>query len=382
MNTDWAVLTGRQVSVWRLDTLVRSSRTRADYLAEGAAGPAWIQLVVASATEAEATKAVWRTASQLSHPNLVRILERGDTELDGVEYSYAALEPPEDDLSEVLAKRTLEADETRVLAESAAKAMQYLHSRGLRHGALRPSSFLILGENLKLSLDRVGPAGPTDVAADLKQFGETLVRAVGGSSASVKQLGSPYREIAAGCLDARRNGWTADAILSVLDGKAPEIVERTGGVTQKGAADVEPGPASGGRIRSRWVFGVIALAVALVGLFAYKATTSSVPEAKPVRPVQTAEPVRETPKDYVLEGPYGVIAATYAKYADAKGRAEKLAAEGKGLEAHVYPADGKSKRYYVLVGSSKTHAGAEKIRREARQKGAPSATYISYFKTD
>ncbi len=140
------------------------------YLGDGAASatfltgkpegaqPAAIKLVLAG-PEHRDTLGHWERAARLSHPGLLRLFEMGTSESDSTAVHYLVMEYAEETLAEVLRQRPLTPAEARDLLDPVLDALQYIHSRGLVHGHLKPSNILAVSERLKLSSDWLLPAG-------------------------------------------------------------------------------------------------------------------------------------------------------------------------------------------------------------------------------
>ena len=61
----------------------------------------------------------WRLAAELSHPNLMRLFERGTWQLDNVPLLYVVMEYADEDLSQVIPERPLTVQEAREMLEPA-----------------------------------------------------------------------------------------------------------------------------------------------------------------------------------------------------------------------------------------------------------------------
>jgi len=122
----------------------------------------------------------WRLAAELSHPNLIRLFERGTWQLNKVQVLYVVMEFADENLGQVIPERPLTAEEAKEMLEPALDALAYLHSKGFVHGSLKPANFLAIDGKLKLSTDSavqigVGHAIPAD---DVWSLGTTLVEAL------------------------------------------------------------------------------------------------------------------------------------------------------------------------------------------------------------
>ena len=118
-----------------------------------------IKLSPANAADAEARIAQWATSRTLSHPHLMRLFCAGRCEMDGAELIYMVTEYANEILSEILRERPLTPGETRRMLDPVLEVLSWLHRQGLVHGHLRPSKIMVVGDRLKLSVDRLHAAG-------------------------------------------------------------------------------------------------------------------------------------------------------------------------------------------------------------------------------
>ena len=187
----------------------------------------------------------WAASAALSHPHLVRVFQSGRCELDGAGFIYVVMERADEDLSQVLLLRPLSEAETSEALASILDALAYLHAQGLAHGRLRPSNILAAGDQLKISSDRVRPAGEARggreepdaydapeaargeimPAADAWSLGVTLVESLTQSKQperALPLLPAPFGDIARHCLqpDPRRR-WTVPEIQARLSQPSP-----------------------------------------------------------------------------------------------------------------------------------------------------------------
>lgn len=118
-----------------------------------------IKLIPADAADAESLLSQWMAAESFSHPHLMRLFHAGRCRLNGHELLYAVTEYSEEFLSEILPARPLSPTEVREMLGPILDALSWLHERGLVHGGLKPSNVIVVDEQIKLSVDRVQPAG-------------------------------------------------------------------------------------------------------------------------------------------------------------------------------------------------------------------------------
>ncbi|HYM07735.1 MAG TPA: protein kinase [Terriglobales bacterium] len=118
-----------------------------------------IRVVLAESVDPEILLPRWDRAAQLSHPGLVRLVDMGSCESGGASLLYLVMEYAEENLAEVLQQRPLTPADTREVLEQVLNALDYIHSRGLVHGRVRPSNILGVADQLKISSDGLRPAG-------------------------------------------------------------------------------------------------------------------------------------------------------------------------------------------------------------------------------
>lgn len=108
---------------------------------------------------AEAELARLQSARGLSHPHLLQIFEAGRTTLDDSDIIFVVMEYADEDLSQILPERPLEAGEIREMLGPALDALSYLHGKGFVHGRLKPANLMAIGDQLKLSSDGISATG-------------------------------------------------------------------------------------------------------------------------------------------------------------------------------------------------------------------------------
>jgi TonB family protein len=118
-----------------------------------------IKLIPEDASTSDTQLARWRAAAALSYPGLLRILHSGRCVIDGASCLYVVTELADEDLGQLLPTRALTADETRGMLAAVLPTLDFLHEKGLLHGGLKPSNIHAIGDSVKLSADRILPAG-------------------------------------------------------------------------------------------------------------------------------------------------------------------------------------------------------------------------------
>ena len=102
---------------------------------------------------------LWRRASKLTHPNLLQLYQGGRCRLADMDLLYVVMEYAEEDLSQILPQRALTPAEIKDMLGPVLDALSDLHGQGLIHSRLKPSNILATSDQVKLSTDRLFPAG-------------------------------------------------------------------------------------------------------------------------------------------------------------------------------------------------------------------------------
>ncbi|HEV8040826.1 MAG TPA: TonB family protein [Bryobacteraceae bacterium] len=180
MKVFWQQCEGQVIDGFPLRQYLGGGEDQAVFLTEyGGEVPrkAAIKLTHADPESTEDQLRRWRLAAELSHPNLMRLFERGAWHLDKVPLLYVVMEYADEDLSQVIPERPLTVEEAKEVLEPALSALEYLHSSGFVHGHLKPSNFLAIDGRLKISSDGVSQigAGSLTPADDVWSLGMMLV---------------------------------------------------------------------------------------------------------------------------------------------------------------------------------------------------------------
>ena len=192
-----------------------------------------IKVMHADADSSESQLRRWRLGAELSHPNLMRLFERGSWHLDEIPLLYVVMEYADEDLSQVIPERPLTVAEAKEMLEPALGALAYLHSGGFVHGRLKPSNFMAIDGRLKISSDSVSQVGPGTLtpADDVWGLGMTLVevltqRLPASDAGETRDPVLPetippeFREIARNALRRDpRSRWTVAQIRERLNGR-------------------------------------------------------------------------------------------------------------------------------------------------------------------
>jgi TonB family protein len=192
---------------------------------------------------------LWRRASKLTHRNLLQLYQGGRCRLADMDLLYVVMEYAEENLSEILPQRALTPLEARDMLGLVLDALSNLHAQGLVHSHLKPSNILATSDQVKLSTDRLFPAGeirksafkatPYDApesanqaltaASDVWSLGviviEVLMQRVPGGAPSLpsvpESLPQPFRQIAQHALERDpRLRWSIAQIAASLNPRA------------------------------------------------------------------------------------------------------------------------------------------------------------------
>jgi TonB family protein len=101
----------------------------------------------------------WRAAAALSHPGLLRIHHFGRCAIDGSQCLYIVTDRADEDLGQLLPRRALTPEETSGMLAAVLPTLDFLHESGFVHAGIKPSNIHATGDNVKLSADRIVPAG-------------------------------------------------------------------------------------------------------------------------------------------------------------------------------------------------------------------------------
>jgi hypothetical protein len=238
MSEAWATLEGHVVNgVFPLRRYLGSSDHSGVFLTEFAGrepSEVALKLVRATPSLADSQLSRWLTASGLDHPHLLRLLDAGRCQVDGLHYLYAVMEYADQNLAQLLEHRALTEDEAREMLVPTLQALAFLHDRKFVHGQLKPSNILVVGDRLKLASDTIRPVGeardsinamsvydPPEArdgscsgAGDIWALGVALCEALtrrqpsglrdgGGSVVLPPYLSPAFRELVARCLSHR-----------------------------------------------------------------------------------------------------------------------------------------------------------------------------------
>jgi TonB family protein len=180
-------------SVFPLERCIRGDERGAVYDTnfEGRLGA--IHLVPGKPAALELQQLRWKKVEGLSHPALVTILARGDTNLGEHACAYLVTERAEDNLADVLAERPLTPAEARETLVPVLGALRYLEKKGFAPSELKPSDILAFGDQVKLSSDHLVERTGSDPGV-FRAVGSLLEQMLGPSN-----VPAPFAEIVRNC---------------------------------------------------------------------------------------------------------------------------------------------------------------------------------------
>jgi serine/threonine-protein kinase len=114
-----------------------------------------IKVVPTNRAQAELQLPRWKRASSLSHPHILRLMQWGGCQLDGLPHLYVVMEYADQTLAQLLQHRALTDDEAREMLLPILDGLAFLHGQNLVQGQLKPSNILVVGDQLKLASDTI-----------------------------------------------------------------------------------------------------------------------------------------------------------------------------------------------------------------------------------
>jgi TonB family protein len=123
-----------------------------------------IKLIPEDPEASEQQLARWKSAAALSHPGLLRILHFGRCAMDGSPCLFVVTELASENLGELLPQRALTPEEASGMMAPVLATLDFLHEKGLVHGGVKPSNILAIRDTIKLSPDRILPAGESSTS--------------------------------------------------------------------------------------------------------------------------------------------------------------------------------------------------------------------------
>jgi TonB family protein len=208
-----------------------------------------IKLIDAPPGNAEPQLTRWRLAARFTHPHLIRLFDAGRCTVENAGMLYVVMEYAEENLAEILDQRPLSPGEAKEMLGPMLEALGYIHGKGFVHGHIQPSNIMAIGDQLKLSSDRIcrlgelgerrngnarycAPeclAGELSTAGDVWSLGVTLVECLTerlpeaeeqnrGTASLPAELPAPFQELARHCLTkAPQRRWSVSNLKARLE---------------------------------------------------------------------------------------------------------------------------------------------------------------------
>jgi hypothetical protein len=339
---------------------------------------------------------LWRDATEIDHPHIVRMLDAGPAEAEGLDVVYAVCEYPDDFLASALAERPLSTAEAGAVLDACLAALGFLHERSLVHGAVAAEHIMAFGDRIKLPSDTIRRAG--DPAEDLWELGATLVEVLTRNRPhpgdEIPWLPEPFGTIVQrtmGSEPGRR--WTVPEIEAHLRPvPAPQVVvepvpEPAPLAAPAAISVATPEPLARHGRAMKWV--PLAGLIAAAGLGTLFLPHSKPPVANPA--VQTAPPPQAAPR---VDAPpptqaaaahrnpaaiWRVVVYEYSHRAPAEHKARSLNQKRPDLHAEVFTPRGNRAPYLVALGGFMTLPEAERVKKQARAAGMPRDTFVRNY---
>ena len=349
--------------------------------------PAAIKLVQFDTPDWEHQLNTWSEATRLSHPGLIRILDSGQCEIQGVQLLYVVMERADGNLAEVLTERPLTAEEAREMLSCTSGALAYLHENGFVHCRVKPANIMAVGEQIKLTTDSVTRANEGNGADDVRSLGLTVVQALTQHTSDAGTLPQPFQEIVERCLQPDvQSRWTASQIASYLRDPVP-------------TPPIPPPPPPPSQRSHLQLYSIVAAMIVITAIVLLFRSGQSPPPAAPVQPTVNQPPVTPAPVAPLAAAPatpeqsesrqtrtspakpsgtWYVVSATYTRKADAERRARSITSKWPRFKADIYSPPGDEERpyYLVILGSNLSQQAAVEIQQRAIAAGLPGDTYI------
>jgi serine/threonine protein kinase len=442
MTRNWNDLEGVSLGRHWLKVCLQSSADDAWYLIRyDASRDAAIRVRDAAAPDAESQLDLWRRATAIEHPHLVRMLDAGRADAEGDAVIYCVCEYPDEFLAGTLAERPLLPSEAREVLDASLSALDFLHDHGLIHSAIEARQIQAFGDTIKLPSDTLRVSGPdAPPESDLRALGvmlhEVLTREPPRADAHTdfSYLPEPFRSIIRHTAKPDAPCWTIADIRTHLNPPPPKPApEPEPEPVAVAAAVAETAPVALPRPAERptlpppraraelpvergfplkWIPVAGLAAAAVLGAFVLRSPDR--PNAAPAAPgpvVRTAPPVT-APKPAPASAPaitpqppkpsafpesradrtgtpdarpstgariWRVIAYTYNGRTNAEKKARSLTAKHPAWRPEVFAPKGDRPPYLVSLGGRMTLAEAERIQRDARSKGLPRDTFVRNY---
>lgn len=382
MKPFWKQLEGVSLAGYQLGEVLGSDDSGALFLTAAGDERAVIKIIPDDPGNSERQLADWRKAASLAHPNLLRLMDCGRAEAEGVALLYAVLEYPDDCAAAVLESGQMTEPQAREALSAAVAALQAVHGGGMVHGAVDPEHLVAVGDRIKLTSDTLTEPSPEhSPATDLRGLGaaiyELLTRRRPESAPDLSGISEPLRSAIELCLEGNAS---ARQVRETLE-PPPKPASPPVAAAHPVAA---PPPAPPPVVRKRlpaWAY-LATVVVLLAGV--YTVTRKSAPRpavSTPTGKVEHVPQIPAAPERAERRGrAWRVVAFTYMRRKDAEARVRRLNQRWPQFHSAVFTPRGADRApYLVTVGGRMSQAEAVRLRKKARAKGLPRDTFIREY---
>ena len=362
-------------------------------------GNQFVDVLPSEAADSARVAARWQFLSSVSHPNLLGIVETGKADLAGVNVVYCVSERPEDSVAGVIAERAMTVEEVDQIVDAVLPALSHLPSRGAVYTRLAATDIVAVGEQVKLTLEPVEPAGERTSRPWRRADIEDVLKGQTVPGFTLKPaVPPPMPPRPAVVATPVQKPEVRPEPPKVAPAPAPRTAKpeptRTPLADARGSDTPVPPPRAVQRpeppavppqlstVRKLALAGT-ALLVLLV-LFQVFRGSGSEPDptvdrtrSSPIAPAPTPEAQRPVAPPAAAQAVRGwtVVVGAYGREADARKRAASLAPKWPHGPIQIIRSRGR----YLLVAATglNTKAEADRMRREARAAGLSRSTYVT-----
>jgi eukaryotic-like serine/threonine-protein kinase len=318
--------------------------------------PALLKLIPSQTTDAGLQLDLWGRIGRLSHPNVLNLLDFGQSEDAGDSFLYAVFELPEETLATALGRAPLNETETREVRQAASDALRYIHSQGLVHGAIDAGHIVAVGNEIKLASDTLSdPSRWHTTAEDLEQLERLL-----SDSAPRSQPAAPAPVRVSPVQPRSFPLWAYAAIVVILGAVGYRLFPKPGPPAARATPSLPEAVAPAPKV----------------------APVPAAPtQPAPTQPRATQPTEAQAPAAQLAAGGreyWRVIAYTYASERVAERRVDAINQKWPSAGAEVFTPDGRSP-YLVALGGRMDRDTAVSLLKIARGKGFPRDTYIQNY---
>ena len=395
---------------------------------------ALLNFYCATGADGDEQLALWFSAKELQHQNLISPWAAGKLETDGASLVYVVVPGADETLADLLAERPATIEEAHELLTSLRRGLAYLHGQGWVHGHLSPEQVLAVGDSIRTSTEvayKINTAPAMNLAkpmyiapeagernmtttADVWCLGATLFEALTQKPYSpaffgeIAGLPAPFNEILDKCLDpnpqtrtrierigARATSVRPSPVIEPIPQPAPVALapKPEAPVVARVALRSRMEEGESDNSRKVWIYGAVLVLILLAVLWAARSKKTSAPVATPApqqaRPTVTQAtppaavapaPVHKVETPAQVDAVWRVVVFTYNHQADAQRKAQSVNKRHPDLGARVFTPRRDASPYLVTVGGRMTKEQAARLRLRVIRLGLPHDSYIQNYK--